>query len=61
MLILELARKEENVRYAWRSSLPEDPLAILSACGDVQVRMLGEFSSHLSDADRPIYAVTRRG
>jgi O-antigen chain-terminating methyltransferase len=59
MLILELATKQEAVQFAWRDSLPDDPLAILSACGNVHVRKLGLSRSHLSDAERPIYVVTR--
>lgn len=59
VLILELALKTEDVKFPWRESLPTDPLAILSACGKVKVRMLGESRSHLSNADRPIFMVTR--
>jgi O-antigen chain-terminating methyltransferase len=58
-LILELAHRNEPVRFAWRNSLPEDPLAILSACGDVRVRPLAHFPSHLSTAMRPMYLVTK--
>jgi O-antigen chain-terminating methyltransferase len=58
-LILELAHRHEDVRFAWRSSLPEDPLAILSACGDIQVQTLAQCPSHLSNARRPLYRVTR--
>jgi hypothetical protein len=59
MLVLELAHRNEGVQYAWRSSLPDDPLAILSACGEVNVRLLGRFPSHLSNATRPMYLIRR--
>jgi O-antigen chain-terminating methyltransferase len=58
MLILELATKDEAVRFAWRESLPADPLAILSACGNINVRKLGLARSHLSDSERPIYVIS---
>ena len=58
-LILELAHRDEDVRFAWRQSLPEDPLEILSACGDVEVRPLANFQSHLSKVTRPMYLVSR--
>jgi O-antigen chain-terminating methyltransferase len=59
-LVLELAHRDEAVRFAWRNSLPDDPLAVLSACPDIQVRALDHFPSHLSAARRPMYLVTRR-
>jgi len=59
MLVLELAHRDEAVRFAWRESLPEDPLAILSRCPAATVRLLGEFPSHLSGAVRPMYLVSR--
>jgi O-antigen chain-terminating methyltransferase len=59
-LVLELAHRNEDVPYAWRNALPEDPLAILRACGEAQVRLLGHFPSHLSAATRPMYLVTRQ-
>jgi O-antigen chain-terminating methyltransferase len=60
-LVLELAVREENVNFAWRDSLPEDPLAILDRCGKVQVSMLGRSRSHLSDSQRPLYLISREG
>ena len=59
ILILELAHRGEDVRCAWRSSLPQDPLAILCASGNIQIRILGQFPSHLSNATRPLYIVSR--
>jgi hypothetical protein len=58
-LILELAHRNEEVGFAWRNSLPKDPLAILSACPNIQVRALGHFPSHLSTSTRPMYLITR--
>lgn len=58
-LVLELAHRDEDVAFAWRTSLPDDPLAVLSACGDVKVLELGRFSSHLSGSTRPMYLVGR--
>jgi O-antigen chain-terminating methyltransferase len=59
-LVLELAHRHEEVSFAWRDSLPEDPLAILEWCGPVDVRCLSHFSSHLSSATRPMYLVKRK-
>ena len=58
-LVLELAHRDEAVPYAWRASLPEDPLAILAGCRDVHVYALGAFPSHLSATTRPMYLVAR--
>jgi O-antigen chain-terminating methyltransferase len=58
-LVIELAHRDEDVRFAWRESLPEDPLAILLRCPGATVRLLGEFPSHLSGARRPMYLVTK--
>lgn len=59
-LVFELAHRDEPVRFAWRESLPADPLAILASCGEVSVQAVGESQSHLSTATRPIYVVERR-
>ena len=56
-IVLELAHRDEDVKFAWRNSLPHDPLAILSACPNVQVQILDHFSSHLSTSTRPMYLV----
>jgi SAM-dependent methyltransferase len=58
-LVLELAHRNEPVPYAWRKSLPDDPLEILRACGNVIVKPMGHFPSHLSSVTRPMYLVTR--
>ncbi len=58
-LILELAHRNEDVPFAWRSSLPEDPLDILAACGNIQVETIGHFPSHLSNITRPMYIITQ--
>jgi O-antigen chain-terminating methyltransferase len=58
-LVLELAHRDEPVAFAWRDSLPEDPLAILASCPGARVDRLGEFQSHLSGAVRPMYLVSR--
>jgi hypothetical protein len=59
ILIVELAHRDEDINFAWRESLPEDPLEIFSACLDIQVHCLGDFSSHLSSSVRSMYLVTR--
>jgi Methyltransferase domain len=59
VLVLELAHRNEDVNFAWRNSLPPDPLAILSLCHNPEIRLLGHFPSHLSDATRPLYVVNR--
>ena len=59
-LVLELAHRNEEVRFAWRRSLPEDPLDILSGCDNFRVEIIGHFPSHLSNSARPMYLVTRR-
>jgi O-antigen chain-terminating methyltransferase len=56
-LILELAHRDEDVAFAWKDALPEDPLAILSS-GNLQVRTLAHSQSHLSSSTRPLYLVT---
>ena len=38
VLILELAHRDEEVRHPWRASQPEDPLAVLAACGNESAR-----------------------
>lgn len=58
-LVLELAQRNEEVTFPWRESLPEDPLSILSLCGQINVQLLGESRSHLSTASRPLYLVSR--
>jgi SAM-dependent methyltransferase len=59
VLVLELAHRYEDVGYPWRLSQPEDPLAVLGACGRVKVRVLGQYASHLSSSMRPMILVTR--
>jgi Methyltransferase domain len=58
-LVLELAHRDETVQFPWQKSLPDDPLEILSASPDVQVKLLGHFPSHLSRSTRPMYLITR--
>ncbi|AIP35767.1 methyltransferase domain protein [Paraburkholderia xenovorans LB400] len=58
-LIVELAHRDEDVNFAWRASLPVDPLEIFSACLDIQIQHLGNFSSHLSSSVRPMYLIKR--
>lgn len=58
-LVLELAHKNEDVKFAWQASLPENPLEILKNCPGVQTRLLGHFASHLSASTRPMYIVSR--
>jgi len=59
ILIVELAHRDEDVNFAWRESLPEDPLEIFSACPDIKVQHLGDFASHLSASVRPMYLIAR--
>jgi O-antigen chain-terminating methyltransferase len=59
ILVVELAHRDEGVNFAWRESLPEDPLGIFSACPHIRVHRLGDFSSHLSSSVRPMYLITR--
>lgn len=58
-LILELAHRDEDVRFAWRNSLPHNPLDILRECGNVRTQTIGCFPSHLSNSTRPMYLITR--
>jgi O-antigen chain-terminating methyltransferase len=58
-IVLELAHRDEDVRFAWRESLPSEPLQILSAAQGASARLLGHFPSHLSAATRPMYLVNR--
>lgn len=59
ILVVELAHRDEGVNFAWRESLPEDPLEIFAACSNIQIHRLGDFSSHLSSSVRPMYCITR--
>jgi hypothetical protein len=59
ILILELAHRGEDVHFAWKKSLPDDPLAILSACRNIHIQLLGSFPSQLSTATRPMYLITK--
>ena len=59
VLILELAHRNEDVRYPWRESQPEDPLAVLAACRNIRVEKLGEFETHLSAVRRGLWRVDR--
>ena len=58
-LVVELARRAEDVSFAWRESLPEDPLEIFSARSDIKVQHLANFASHLSASVRPMYLIAR--
>ncbi len=55
----ELALREEAGDYAWKASLPEDPLALFDGI-EVDVNLLGFFPTHLSDTKRPLYRVASR-
>jgi O-antigen chain-terminating methyltransferase len=58
-LILELAHRNEDVKFAWQNSLPENPLDILKDCPGASATLLGHFPSHLSASTRPMYLVCR--
>lgn len=58
--VFELAGRDEPVNFAWRESLPEDPLAILRSCGPVTATLIARSPSHLSGAARPLYLLSRR-
>jgi O-antigen chain-terminating methyltransferase len=59
VLILELARRDEEVLFAWRRSQPQDPLELLAACQNIRIEKLGEFATHLSPVARPIWMAVR--
>lgn len=58
MLVLELAHRDEPVECPWHGSLPGDPLEVLRECRSPQLRLLGEFPTHLSEVRRPLWVVT---
>lgn len=58
-LVLEIALRHEEVKFPWRDSQPEDPLALLARCPNAKVRKIGEFKTHLSPVLRPTYLVQR--
>lgn len=59
LVVLELALRQEEVKAAWKKSLPADPLELTRLCQDVGVQYLGDFPTHLSHATRPLYLLTR--
>jgi hypothetical protein len=58
-LVLELAHGDEDVPFAWRDALPDNPLDVLRRCENVRVEVIGQFPSHLSNSTRPMYLVRR--
>lgn len=57
-LVCELASQGENTSLTWDRSQPQDPMAVLGKIpAGSHVRRLGEFSTHLSDRDRPLVLV----
>ncbi|KTD24182.1 protein kinase domain-containing protein [Legionella maceachernii] len=58
MLIVELARKNEDPTLFWNDAQPEDELAVFDLVKDkVAIEKIGDFSTHLSDKHRPLYVV----
>ncbi|MBI3947621.1 MAG: methyltransferase domain-containing protein [Armatimonadetes bacterium] len=61
VLFVELALKDEKADVFWRPAQPDDPLALFALCENAQIELLGEFPTHLSEAKRPFYKITRGG
>lgn len=58
IVIVELATKNEDRNIEWNDSQPKNELEIFDLVKDrVKIRKIGEFSNHLSDKKRPLYAV----
>lgn len=61
VLYLELALKGEDPDLFWDAAQPDDPLDLFALVRDeVEIEHLGQFPTHLSDVERPIYRVARR-
>jgi hypothetical protein len=61
-LLLELAHKGEDVEFSWRSALPEDITSYFDhlPSGGFDLHFLGDFPTHLSNIDRPLYLLERK-
>lgn len=61
VMIVELAKKGEDPKLFWDKAQPKDELAIFDLVKDkVNITKIGDFSNHLSDKFRPLYAVTSK-
>lgn len=60
ILYLELATKQEPVEFEWQQSLPENIEDFFAKCDGCDIKLLGEFSNHLSATKRPIYRIIKK-
>jgi len=61
ILILELALKNEDETLFWNESQPENELAIFDLIKDeIIIEKIGEFPTHLSLKQRPLYKVSKK-
>ncbi|MEH2049700.1 protein kinase domain-containing protein, partial [Nostoc sp.] len=63
VIIVELAVKDEENKEKdlyWREILPNDSLSIFEKCQDININLIGYFSTHLSSVKRPLYAISKK-
>jgi tetratricopeptide (TPR) repeat protein len=56
-IFAELARKDENVTFEWKSHLPQDELAVFAAGAPYAAVPIGNFAALNGMASRPLYCV----
>jgi O-antigen chain-terminating methyltransferase len=60
-LIVELALKNEDESLFWNDAQPENELAIFDLIKDeIIIEKIGEFSTHLSLKQRPLYKISKK-
>lgn len=58
-IYVELARKSENVDFAWLQSLPENELDIFAGIKDIEITKLAELPALNGVVTRPLYRVRK--
>jgi 2-polyprenyl-3-methyl-5-hydroxy-6-metoxy-1,4-benzoquinol methylase len=59
VIYVELARKSEDVPFAWRDSLPADELDIFAGIPDLRITKLAELPALGGTVARPLYKVVK--
>jgi SAM-dependent methyltransferase len=60
VIYVELARRSEDVKFAWKDKLPENELDIFSGIPNLDVCLLGEFPALGETTIRPLYRVRKK-
>ncbi|GBU27339.1 hypothetical protein R84B8_00869 [Treponema sp. R8-4-B8] len=61
ILIVELALKNEDETLFWNEAQPENELAIFDLIKDeIIIEKIGEFPTHLSSKQRPLYKISKK-